>query len=208
MTMADFSQEWLEETLLEPQAGSQPPSPDAISHSPEFAEPDCYPPLEIDVTASGQAALTLPQSDIADLEFKELNLKELQPFEVVEDQFQKLGVQFSNAIALVPSNPAYPSANAQLVLMGSPKRGWLEATFATPVKFVTGYVTSSRRTVMAAFDETDTPVAQIETGANLAGSGSTIPPNVPLSLRGKNIRRVTFYTFDGQLTLGRFRFGM
>lgn len=127
---------------------------------------------------------------------------------MVEDQFQEMGVQFSNAIALVPSNPAYPSANAQLVLMGSPKRGWLEATFATPVKFVTGYVTSSRRMVMAAFDETDTPVAQIETGANLAGSGSTIPPNVPLSLRGKNIRRVTFYTFDGQLTLGRFQFGM
>ncbi len=208
MTMANFYQEWLEETLIEPQARSQPPSPDAAFHSLEFADPDCYPPSEVEVTAPGEATLALPQPDITELAFKELNLKQLQPFEVVEDQFHDLGVQFSNAIALVPSNPAYPSVNAQLVLMGSPKRGWLEATFATPVKFVTGYVTSSRRTVMAAFDETDTPVAQIETGANLAGSGSTIPPNVPLSLRGKNIRRVTFYTFDGQLTLGRFRFGM
>ncbi|MBE9179871.1 hypothetical protein IQ268_14970 [Oculatella sp. LEGE 06141] len=137
-----------------------------------------------------------------------LDLELLKCFEVVDRQFQQAGVTFANAIALRPSNPAYPSYSGTTVLMGSPKSGWVEATFSSPVRFVSGLVTSSRRTVMAAFDANNRPLGQVVTdGANLAGSDSRIAPNVELSLRADEIHRVTFYAFDGHLTIGDFSFG-
>ncbi|BAU42891.1 hypothetical protein [Leptolyngbya sp. O-77] len=137
----------------------------------------------------------------------ELDFDELQTFETVDTQFRHLGVTFANAIALVPSNPAFPSHSGQLVLMGCPKGGWLEATFDQPVQRVSGHITSSRPTVMAAFDEHNRPVAQAQTpAANLAGSDSSQTPNLEMTLTARRISRVTFYTFDGQLTLGAFSF--
>lgn len=137
-----------------------------------------------------------------------INLDQLRPFEVVDRQFQNYGVTFKNAIALVPSNPAFPARNGQTVLMGSPKSGWVEARFERPVEFVAGYVTASSSAVMAAYDADGKPLDQARTpGANLAGSGSAIAPNAELRVRGRNIRRVTFQSFDGQLTLGEFCFG-
>lgn len=137
-----------------------------------------------------------------------LNFGKLQPFEIVNRQFQRLGVTFANAIALSPSNPAYPSSTGHMVVMGCPRGGWLEATFDAPVKFVSSCVTSSRPTVMAAFDGNNQPLGQTEMQtANLAGSNSELPPNVELQLNADNICRVTFYSFDGQLTVGEFSFG-
>jgi hypothetical protein len=136
-----------------------------------------------------------------------LDFDELQTFETVDTQFRHLGVTFANAIALVTSNPAFPSHTGQRVLMGCPKGGWLEATFDQPVQRVSGHITSSRPTVMTAFDEHNRPVAQTQTpAANLAGSGSSQAPNLEMTLTGRRISRVTFYTFDGQLTLGAFSF--
>ncbi|GAB4460987.1 MAG: hypothetical protein OHK0037_09210 [Elainellaceae cyanobacterium] len=141
------------------------------------------------------------------LDHVELDFDELQTFETVSTQFCHLGVTFANAIALVPSNPAFPSHSGQLVLMGCPKGGWLEATFDQPVQRVSGHITSSRPTVMAAFDEHNRPVAQTQTpAANLAGSDSSQTPNLEMTLTARRISRVTFYTFDGQLTLGAFSF--
>lgn len=147
--------------------------------------------------------------DFARLQRICLKLDQLNPFERVEQQFQDLGVTFKNAIALTPSNPAYPTRPGQTVLMGCPKSGWLEAKFDRPVRYVSGQITSSRRTVMAAFDANDCPIAQAESsGPNLATSASELSPNLELSLRGDEIRRVTFYAFDGQLTLSEFSFAV
>jgi hypothetical protein len=136
-----------------------------------------------------------------------INLEGLHCFEVVDQQFQQWGVTFSNAIALQPSNPAFPPRTGKTVLMGSPKDGWVEAKFEFPVQSVAGFVTSSRRTVLLAYDADDQPVARTESpGANLAGSSSLIPANVQLSLKASNIHRVMFQTFDGQFTLDDFSF--
>lgn len=137
-----------------------------------------------------------------------LDLEELNCFDVVDRQFQKWGVTFANAIALHPSNPAYPPRSGMIVLMGSPRSGWLEATFRHPVQFVSGFITSSKRTTLRAFDANNQPLGQIvSSGANLAGSDSDIQPNVQLSLKAENIHRITFHTFDGHLTLDDFSFG-
>jgi hypothetical protein len=137
-----------------------------------------------------------------------LDFDSLQPFERVERHFQKLGVTFKNAIALQPSNPAFQPIPGKMVLMGSPKSGWLEAVFDRPVNWVSGSITGSRRTVMAAFDANNRPIAQTQTaGANLVGSDSKLLPNLELSLLGEGIQRITLQTFDGQLTVSEFSFG-
>jgi hypothetical protein len=147
-----------------------------------------------------------------------LDWEDLQCFEVVNHQFQDWGVAFANAIALRPSNPAYPPYSGVMVLMGAPKQGWLETTFSQPVRFVSGFITSSRRTVLTAFDHHDRVVARTESaGANLANSNlansnlanskTSHAPNVKLSLYAPNICRVTFQTFNGHLTLDDFCFG-
>lgn len=131
-----------------------------------------------------------------------LDWEDLQCFDVVDRQFEELGVTFSNAVALRPSNPAYPPYSGVMLLMSAPKSGWLEVTFLRPVRFVSGFVTSSRRTVMTAFDGNNCPVAKTETlEPNLSGAYTACSPNMHLDLNAANICRVTFHVFDGQLTL-------
>jgi len=136
-----------------------------------------------------------------------LNLEALKCFEVVEHQFYHYGIIFENAIALQPSNPAYPPRFGNTVLMGAPRIGWLEATFPEPVNQFCCYVTSSKRTIMSAYDHQGKLLVRSSmTEANLAGSDSQIPPNAQLKIERSNISRITFYAFDGQLTINNLCF--
>lgn len=136
-----------------------------------------------------------------------LDLEDLKCFEAVTSQFEQWGVTFINAMAIHPSNPAFPPHSGNTVLIGAPKSGSLEATFSTPVSYVSAFVTSSRRAALAAYDQDGQAVAHAEiAGANLAGSDGLIPPNTPLCVRASNIHRVTFFTFDGHLTVDGFSY--
>ncbi|MFB8791925.1 MAG: hypothetical protein U7123_24535 [Potamolinea sp.] len=138
-----------------------------------------------------------------------LNLEDLKCFEVVDHQFDQYGITFKNAIALMPSNPAYPSRSGKIVIMGAPKSGWLEATFFQPVNHFCCYVTSSQRTIMSAYDNQDKLIVRKSmTAANLADSDSPIPPNAQMKLEEPNISRITFHAFDGQLTIAELSFGL
>jgi hypothetical protein len=117
-------------------------------------------------------------------------------------------VTFSNAVAIQPSNPAFFTGSGATVLMGAPKSGQIEITFKYPVHWVSGLVTSSRRTVLSAWDIDGNSIVQDEMpGPNLAGSNSPIPPSAPLRVKAPNIHRITFYAFDGQLVVDDLMFG-
>ncbi|MBD2039548.1 hypothetical protein H6F56_02565 [Microcoleus sp. FACHB-672] len=136
-----------------------------------------------------------------------LDLEDLKCFEAVDSQFERWGVTFTNTMAIHPSNPAFPPYYGNTVLIGAPKSGSLEATFSTPVSYVSAFVTSSRRAVLAAYDQEGVAIAHAEiSGANLAGSEGLIAPNTPLCVRVPNIHRVTFFTFDGHLTVDGFSY--
>jgi len=136
-----------------------------------------------------------------------LNLEKLKSFEVVDRQFADLGVTFTNAIAIQPSNPAFPPRSGTMVLIGGPRSGWLEASFRDPVCCVSCFVTSSRQMVLSAYDDNDQLLAQVEIPeSNLAGSDSAIGPNSKLTLQVPNIRRITFYAFDGQFSIDDLHF--
>ncbi|MDB9509615.1 hypothetical protein PN499_00145 [Kamptonema animale CS-326] len=137
-----------------------------------------------------------------------LALEDLKCFEVVESQFEHCGVTFANAVAIQPSNPAFSVSSGVTVLMGAPKSGLIEVTFKHPVRFVSGLVTSSRRTVLSARDRAGNVITEDELPApNLAGFNSRIPPNAKLIVKAPNIYQVTFYAFDGQLIVDDFSFG-
>ncbi len=136
-----------------------------------------------------------------------LNLEDLKCFEVVEHQFRHYGVSFKNAIALQPSNPAYPPHSGTTVLMGAPKSGWIEVIFSEPICRFCCYVTTSQRMILSAYDHHDKLLLrQSMTEPNLAGSDSEIPPNAPIRIEEPNISRITFYAFDGQLTIDGLSF--
>jgi hypothetical protein len=136
-----------------------------------------------------------------------LNLEDLKCFEVVERQYEQWGVVFQNSLAIQPSNPAFPTKSGLTVLMGSPKSGFLEATFLHPAHSVSACVTSSQRLVLSAYDRDRQLISQaILPSANLANSDSALSPNILLSVSAKNIHSVTFCAFDGQFTIDDFRF--
>jgi hypothetical protein len=144
-----------------------------------------------------------------------LDLEDLPCFSPVDRQYEAWGVQFKNAVAISPSNPAYPSHSGTMVMMGAPENGWLEATFVQPVRHVTSFITSSRRTVMRAFNRQNQLVAEMESpDANLDTprsepdrSGSThAPANLRLSVSATEIYRITFHSYHGHLTVDDFCF--
>ncbi|MFB2877113.1 hypothetical protein [Floridanema aerugineum] len=136
-----------------------------------------------------------------------LNFEDLMCFEVVDRQFQKWGVTFNNCIAIRPSNPAYPANSGNTVLMGAPKSGWLEAVFYHPVKTVSAVITTSQKLVLAAYNQDNQLLKEVEISEpNLAGSDSSIPPNELLTVTAADIYRVTYCAFDGQFTLDDFKF--
>jgi hypothetical protein len=138
-----------------------------------------------------------------------LDFEDLPSCTLVDRQFEAQGVRFANAIALRPSNAAYRPYSGDIVLMGAPKSGYLEALFLRPAQFVGGFITSSRRTILTAFDRHNQAIARAETpNANLAESDSRYLPNFPVHLSAANIHRVTFHAFDGHLTLDDFCFSL
>lgn len=135
-------------------------------------------------------------------------LQDLKCFEVVEHQFRHWGLTFTNTVAIQPSNPAFLTAPGMTILMGAPKSGQIEVSFKYPVRFVSGLVTSSRRTVLSACDSDGAQVAQDEMPApNLVGSNSPIDPSTELRVKAPNISKITFYAFDGQLVVHDLIFG-
>lgn len=135
-------------------------------------------------------------------------LQELKCFEVVEHQFRHWGLTFTNTVAIQPSNPAFLITPGITTLMGAPKSGQIEVSFKYPVRFVSGLVTSSRRTVLSACDSDGNQITQDEMPApNLVGSNSPIDPSTELRVKAPNISRITFYAFDGQLVVHDLIFG-
>lgn len=159
-----------------------------------------FPFHKIDTT---DAELTISSPNSVHLDFENLGC-----FEAVEKQFLQVGVVFHNAIALKPSNPSFPVEFGQTVLMGAPRSGLLDATFVRPVKFVHALLTSSRRAIITAFDETDAIVAKAEIPtANLANSNASCSPNQPICLKASAIHRIRIRSIGGQFTMGNVAFG-
>lgn len=122
---------------------------------------------------------------------EKIDFSQLGNFEVVGPQYEQQGIQFQNAIALHPSNPAFPSCNGNAIILGGPKSGTLDIWFSPPVHTVESSVTSSGVTVMTAFDDNGQIIATDETlGRNLDDEHSDHAPHVRLSVHLANRQEV------------------
>src|SRR5687768_10958985 len=130
------------------------------AHTPNtyktFAEPGRLPSLSLELNSR----VPLIASPFASPQEAYLDLEDLACFEVVAQQFQRQGVTFTNAIALHPSNPAFPARSGQTLLMGAPHPGLIEARFHRPIGFISAFVTASRPTVLSAYDSQDRLIAE------------------------------------------------
>lgn len=208
MVKQSFFQSDTDTFLRFPERLNQLTSQDSIGLSPAFApydfgrpqEPQPFIPIEPDDDDEVDAT-SLNANCVC------LNLETLKCFEVVERQYEEMGVIFRNCIAIQPSNPAFPSHSGSVVLMGAPKGGFLEVAFVRPVNIVKTLVTSSQRLLMSAYNRERKMVAQavLEVG-NLANSDSVLPPNKQLKVKAEEICSISFCAFDGQFTLDNFSF--
>lgn len=173
-----------------------------------LSQSDCLDPEEIIATVCRDRLVREPELLFNKPKCVRFHFEGLNRFEVVEGQFSHWGVTFTNAIAIQPSNPHFPPHSGEMVLMGAPKNGLIEITFNEPVQFVAGFVTSSRGTVLSAYDTQGTLLDRVELpSANLGNATSSIPANTELKVQGDRIYRVTFYAFEGQLVVDDISFG-
>lgn len=176
-------------------------------HLSQFTPEQISPTIEPSEFESKQAPIPVISDTSDDADCICLNLETLKCFEVVERQYEELGVIFNNCIAIQPSNPAFPTDYGAVVLMGAPKGGFLEIAFARPVNMVKALVTSSQRLLMSAYNRERKIVAQaVLPVGNLANSDSTLLPNHLMSVKASQICSITFCAFDGQFTVDNFSF--
>lgn len=138
-----------------------------------------------------------------------LDFAQLQPFQTIDHHFAALGVVFENAVALSPSNPAYPLRSGSLLVMDAPRSGLIEVKFLQPVQWVSVFVTSSRAlSVFARDGQGHTIVRSGLTCANLADRDSAIPANQQLILTAPAMASLSFFAFDGCVAIGEFAFAV
>lgn len=192
--MADFVDE---PVYLRPEFVEQSPVP-AVEPDPAFRTFDA---ISLDLkTEPGELA---PQVTTC----VRLDLEDIECFTPVGRQYEAWGVQFTNAIAIRPSNPVYAPHSGDQVMLGAPENGWIEATFVQPVQYVSSFITSSRRIVMRAFNHQNQLIAQTESlPASSPGIAASTSANVRLSVKASNIHRITFEAWNGHLTLDDFCF--
>ncbi|TAF51887.1 MAG: hypothetical protein EAZ61_09580 [Oscillatoriales cyanobacterium] len=169
--------------------------------------PDCsaIPPPRSGVTTAPSDAVASAHAVPGDRTI--LPFDRLHCFEDVADCFTDLGLHFDNAIALVPSNPRYPTAQNALVIVSAPYNGALAIQFDRPISSLTACVTSSRPMTMSAQNKDAAIIARSRIpSANLNGSNSHIPANYPLVVTAPAIYGVTFSAFDGQIAISDLAF--
>jgi hypothetical protein len=118
-----------------------------------------------------------------------LNFQTLSAFERVTEQYSHLGVRFSNAIAIEPSNPAFLSKTGCFVLMPLGQETILNASFDSPRSWVGAYVCGAGSVILTAFDQKGKILAQVTTAASPSvapsqGRGSCMGQHLELNRCG------------------------
>ena len=90
-----------------------------------------------------------------------LNFQALTAFERVTEQYRHLGVRFSDAIALEPSNPAFMPKTGSFVIMPLGQEMILNASFESPTDWVGAYVCGAGSVILTAFDQTGKILAHV-----------------------------------------------
>ena len=128
--------------------------------------------------------LQLAQMELVSPKLIRLDFEDLQPFERITDQYAHIGVRFSGAIALAPSNPAFTAKSGSQVLMPMGNLMSLNAYFDQPTCWAGAFVCSTRIVVLTAYDRDGNFLAQTSTAANNSHLAESSPQQLELNRRG------------------------
>ena len=123
----------------------------------------------------------------------QLDFQDLKAFERVTDQYQHLGVQFEQTIALSPSNPAFQPRTGSMAVMPPSHHKSITVSFLRSIAKVGAYVSNVIAVTLTAYDE----------DGNSLGSASSQPCSSPkpgvalerqlLALEIEGVAYVTFH---------------
>jgi hypothetical protein len=123
-----------------------------------------------------------------------LSFEMLNPFEAVRDQFRDYGVQFEQAIALAPTNPAFAQHSNALALMPTAGHSSLKLHFKHSIERVSASVIGVRHISLVALDENNEVVARqsVYVGRSLCHHEDLVEPLpcLTLDVTGDRIRQV------------------
>lgn len=125
-----------------------------------------------------------------------LDFEDLSAFEIVKDQYRHQGIRFEHAIALEPSNPAFPLINGSRVLMPVAEQTCITLHFKQPVQHIGAWVTSARTINLTAFDTEGRQVGRVSLGPfsylALSPQHTAQFPQQILQIKGRAIAKVVF----------------
>ena len=139
------------------------------------------------------ASMMSPYSRMLRLDFQDLTA-----FERVTEQYRHLGVYFSGAIALEPSNPAFPPKSTAFVLMPLGHEMIITVTFDTLARRIGAWVCGAGSVVLTAFDSDGKILKQASTTASpwftLSHQERGAWPQQQLELNQRGIAKVMFHS--------------
>lgn len=127
-----------------------------------------------------------------------LDFQDLTAFECVTEQYRHLGVYFSGAIALEPSNPAFPPKSTAFVLMPLGHEMMITVTFDTLASQIGAWVCGAGSVILTAFDSKGKILKQASTTASpwlaLSNQEQGAWPQHQLELKQHGIAKVMFHS--------------
>jgi hypothetical protein len=125
-----------------------------------------------------------------------LDFQDVRAFESVTDRYCHFGVEFSCAIALEPSNPAFESKPGKCVLMPSGSETRISVSFNQPASLVGAMVCGAGTIAIAAFDCQGNLLQQASTAGNPWSSAAQAWSSQQLQLNRAGISQVVFYSSE------------
>lgn len=105
----------------------------------------------------------------------QLNFQNLPPFTLVQSQYQSWGIEFSNAIALLPSNAAFD--HVQIGLLPLQARSPLQIHFQQPRQLVNLQLRGAKQIRIRAYDASDRLLQEQQIGVSTYLYGEAVSPS-------------------------------
>ena len=142
---------------------------------------------------SGGVRGSVTRTEARSPESVKLDFQELTAFERVGDRYRHLGVRFSEAIALEPSNPTFRPRTGSLVLMPPADRRSITVDFCHPIRQLEADVSGARSVTLTAFDRDGKPLCLVGCGCEAADTDEMLPRQ-RLKLDIEGIAKVMFHS--------------
>ncbi len=139
----------------------------------------------------------------------QISFEALSAFDRVTTQFESLGVRFHNAIALKPSNPAFPQDTDACVLLPTQNNSSLALDFVQPMTWIEVSVSSVQAVRLRGFDASDevlTEAGDAYDYCNLGAHPNHELPQQQLRIAAAGLSKVVIES-DTPLTLNEISFG-